>query len=135
MDTIESSIGKEGCIELPVIHEQTTKPCQTEKKETLAVTKQEDEPKVKQDAAKPVPNFKTSKFTQFKATKWEPTTDSDVSDLEVVSKGPSRYYGERKETYCKFKPVQTELSPSRSPYSQSPRNSISAAANRALLGT
>jgi len=72
-------------------------------------------------------SLKPKKFAQFQASKWEPTTDSELSDHEVISKaGPSRYYDERKQTYSKFQPMLVaDCSPSpRSFGSVSPGDSL-----------
>ena len=96
VDKIETSIGKEGTIELPVLHEQSVTP-------TPPAAAPE------QPVKKEIPNFKPKKFTQYKAAKWEPT-DSELSDTEG-SKGPSRYYEERKQSYSKFQPPERSPSP------------------------
>lgn len=128
VDKIESSIGKDGSIELPVLHEQsvTPTPCSapTQAAPSPATTST-------QPVKKEIPTFKPKKFTQYKAAKWEPT-DSELSDQEG-SKGPSHYYGERKQTYSKFQPAEHSPSPQSLP-SASPRVSFTEPSVRKLPG-
>ena len=145
VEKIESSIGKEGTIELPVLHEQTAakaeaaQPMRTEKEESaspnLAAKSSGSESPGKEATCKQIPHFKPKKFTQFKVAKWEPTTDSEVSDHEILSKGNerSKYYEERKDSYSKFQPSERSPSP-QSQCSLSPRGSISASVRHNLLG-
>ncbi|KAK4037071.1 hypothetical protein OUZ56_029111 [Daphnia magna] len=121
VDKIETSIGKEGTIELPVLHEQTVTPTPPANNPSSTPTVATGEIP-KQPAKKEMPNFKPKKFTQYKAAKWEPT-DSELSDQES-GKVPSCYYDERKQTYSKFQPPERSLSP-QSLASSSPRDSIS----------
>ena len=94
VDKIEMTIGKEGTIELPVIHEHTTPAPSPTPLTAVAVP-------AKQQTTGAIPvTFKPRKFSQFKATKWEPT-DSELSDQETTTgtASSSRYYGERKQTF------------------------------------
>jgi hypothetical protein len=129
VDKIETSIGKEGTIELPVLHEQSvtptppanppaaTVPAATVSAAPAAMVPAEAHSPTKKE----IPNFKPEKFTQYKAAKWEPT-DSELPDTEG-SKGPSRYYEERKQSYSKFQPLERSPSP-QSLASTSPQSSI-----------
>ena len=85
-----------------------------------------------------MPSFKPKKFAQFQATKWVPTTDSELSDHEAIYKaGPSRYYDERKQTYSKFQPnlLVADCSPSpQSLASVSPRDSLVTSIESKLTG-
>lgn len=125
VDKIETSIGKEGTIELPVLHEQSvtpTPPTNPVLVEPAAATQTTGLQSQQQPVKKEIPNFKPKKFTQYKAAKWEPT-DSELSDQEG-GRGPSRYYDERKQSYAKFQPPERSPSP-QSLASTSPRGSIS----------
>ena len=98
VDKIESTIGKEGTIELPVIHEHTTPgPSPTPTASAPAAKQQESQQSIKAPVT-----FKPKKFTtSHKVAKWEPT-DSELSDQESIGGGgasSSRYYGERKQTF------------------------------------
>lgn len=124
VDKIETSIGKEGTIELPVLHEQSvtpTPPANPAAPVPAAAAAAAGAPEVQSPTKKEIPNFKPKKFTQYKSTKWEPT-DSELSDTEG-SKGPSRYYEERKQSYSKFQPPERSPSP-QSLASTSPLSSI-----------
>lgn len=118
VDKIETTIGKEGTIELPVLHEQSVTPTPPAAS-TVSETVSQQAPAVKKE----IPNFKPKKFTQYKAAKWEPT-DSELSDTEGA-RGPSRYYEERKQGYTKFQPPERSPSP-QSLASTSPRDSLCA---------
>jgi len=118
VDKIETCIGKEGTIELPVLHEHTQeRATENASAQDTVLNNQSD-----------MPSFKPKKFAQFQATKWVPTTDSELSDHEAIYKaGPSRYYDERKQTYSKFQPnlLVADCSPSpQSLASVSPRDSL-----------
>ena len=94
VDKIETSIGKEGTIELPVLHEQSAaaQPIPAKINVQPAGVKKKE-----------IPNFQPKKF-QYKAAKWEPT-DSEMSDNEgAQGLKPSRYYEQRKQGYTQFQP-------------------------------
>ena len=107
VERIESSIGKEGTIEIPVLHERSVTPSPTPRAApTPQQTEEAKQSAPEQPEKKEVPNFKPKKF-HYKAKRWEPT-DSEVSDQESGRGASSKYYDERKDTYNKFKPPGTQ---------------------------
>lgn len=102
VERIESSIGKEGTIEIPVLHERSVTPSPTPRaaaEPQPPAQAQQSAPE--QQGKKEVPSFKPKKF-HYKAKRWEPT-DSELSDQESGRGGSSKYYEERRESYNKFK--------------------------------
>lgn len=121
VDKVESSIGQAGSVELPVLHERTgmTPSPQPGSGDVGAGSSKKKE----------VPSFQPKKFTTlFKPAKWEPVTDSEVSDRDEgrIAGQPSRYYEERKPTYMQFRPAELvgRRSPSVSSISPMPSGSF-----------
>lgn len=75
---IERSLSKdEGGIDFPVLHEKTGNPVKGFSKTTEDI--------------KTVPQFRPKKFTHFKSVKWEPTSESEMSEAETDANRWKRY--------------------------------------------
>ncbi|GLH07316.1 Protein turtle, partial [Gryllus bimaculatus] len=73
-----------GDIEVPVIHEKNTKGDEN-------ITSKATETKITPASTK-VPQFKPKKFTHFKAVKWEPASESEMSEAEGDSAKMKKSY-------------------------------------------
>lgn len=111
VDKIETAIGKEGTIEIPVLHERSVTPSPTPP-DASARAAAHEQPVGEQQTKKEVPSFRPKKF-HYKAKRWEPT-DSELSDQETGRAASSKYYGERKESYNKFRSQEGSPTPGNS---------------------
>lgn len=104
VEKIESCIGKEGTIELPVLHEHSAPDAVPQEQVIQQRKTAPRQSNLNLVTLQEVPSFKPKILADFQAT------DSELSDHELVTKGggASRYYGQRKQTYNKFKPIHQE---------------------------
>ncbi|XP_065571252.1 titin-like isoform X3 [Artemia franciscana] len=132
---------REGDIPVPVIHEKSPRretpsprrsPKQSPPSKRASRQKSPSESEAS-DIEKPkIPSFKPRKITHAKPAKWEPMSESEISEIEstIDRRAPSKYYRERRQLFNRsehdagreesFSPLS--VSPSVSPYPIGPES-------------